>query len=201
MKELRFFFDVVCPYAYLASTQIERVAEEGGAVLAWRPMLLGGVFRAIGSPGSPGTAAKGRMNLLDMHRWADRWKVPFHFPAEHPRRTVDAMRLISAAEPTALPALAKALFRAYWVDGRDVADRTVLAAIATDHGLAIAAIDRLDIKARLRAVTDEAVGEGIFGAPSFVVLRDGPDGRRHLFFGQDRLHFVARALAGWEAPG
>ncbi len=204
MTELRFYFDVVCPYAYLASTQVERIAAAAGATLAWRPMLLGGLFRLIGTATDAGgrlpmPAAKVRMNALDLDRWARRWQVPLAFPAGHPRRTVDAMRACAAAslrDPAHLPALAHDLFRAYWVFGRDLADRAVLDEIAGRHGLAGAADDEA-AKAALRDATDEAHRAGAFGAPTFVVVRGG---KQHLFWGQDRLHFVEKALAGWDPP-
>ena len=197
MSELLFYFDVVCPYAWLASTQIERIAVANRARLTWKPMLLGGVFRALQVPAqaTPATmpAAKARMNLLDMQRWAKHWGVALTMPAEHPRRTVDAMRLCAAAAEEATAAVAHALFRAYWVEGRDVADRAVLAEIAVAHSIAPDAIASDEVKDRLRTVTDEAIADGVFGAPSFVVVRDR---ERQLFWGQDRLHFVERALAG-----
>lgn len=199
MNELLFYFDVVCPYAYLASTQVERIAASHGAKLEWKPMLLGGVFRAIHSPDRPADsmpAARARMNLLDMRRWADHWGVPLSIPDGHPRRTVAAMRLCAAAGD-ALPTVAHALFRAYWVEGRDLADRAVLTELAAAHGIDSNAIDREEVKARLRAVTDEAIADGVFGAPSFVVVQGGA---RQLFWGQDRLDFVARALDGWAVP-
>ncbi|MCX7177881.1 MAG: DsbA family protein [Proteobacteria bacterium] len=68
----------------------------------WRPLLLGGLFRHVGAPQNPGgsmSAAKAKLNLLDMQRYARRWGVPLEMPAGHPRRSVEAMRLIvSAAE-------------------------------------------------------------------------------------------------------
>ena len=53
MKRVEFFYDFACPYAYLAHTQVEAVCERAGAELAWKPFLLGGVFRALGSPDRP----------------------------------------------------------------------------------------------------------------------------------------------------
>ncbi len=194
-----FFYDVVCPYAYLGSTEIRRTCEEAGAALTYRPMLLGGVFNAIDAqpgPRKPIPAARVRGNAEDLHRWAALRGVPLVFPPGHPRRTVETMRLLCAAElhaPERLPALTDALYRTYWVTGGDVTDRAVLAAVAAEHGLAIDLIDDPAVKDRLRRNTDEAVSEGIFGAPSFVVETDA--GRR-LIFGQDRMHFLAQALAG-----
>src|SRR5690606_1017630 len=90
-----FYYDVVCPYAYLASTQVPALEARCGVSLTFRPMLLGGVFRAIGSADRPGdrmSPGKARHNFLDMRRWADHFGVALSMPAEHPRRTVLAMR-------------------------------------------------------------------------------------------------------------
>jgi 2-hydroxychromene-2-carboxylate isomerase len=200
--QLRFYFDVVCPFAYLASTQIERVAREAGAELAWRPILLGGVYRAIGQADRPSEAmvpAKLRMSALDLERWAHVWGVaPPRYPAGHPRRTVRAMRLAACALDEGAAEVAHALYRAYWVEARDLEEPDAVDAIARAAGIDPARLDEPRTKERLRALTDEAVAEGAFGVPSFLVV-DGA--RRTLFWGQDRLPLVAKALAGWPEAG
>lgn len=194
--QVDFYYDIVCPYAYLASTRIEALAARCGATVRWRPILLGGVFRHIGvgpSPMRSMSAPRARLNILDMYRWAERWGVPLELPAAHPRRTVDAMRLLVAADEARRPALTHALYRAYWVEGRDVADRAVLAEIAAAHGLDAQAIERPEVRDGLFEITAEAAGRGVFGVPAFVI------GDR-LIWGQDRLHFVEDALGGTPEP-
>lgn len=188
------FYDIVCPYAYLASTQIEALAARAGAELVWKPFLLGGVFRAIGAPDRPAetmSAAKARHNLLDMHRWAEHWAVPLRMPMEHPRRTVLALRALLAAGDAPRPRATHALFRAYWVDGLDVARpevvRDVLQGVGLDGAACVAAADTPAIKDALRVLTDEATARGVFGAPAFFVGDE-------LYWGQDRMQFVERAL-------
>jgi 2-hydroxychromene-2-carboxylate isomerase len=192
--EVRFYFDIVCPYAYLASTQIEDVCARAGARLDYRPILLGGVLKALGS--EPMAApARAAMIPVDLRRWSEHLGVPLRFPAEHPRRTVEAMRLLSWAPRLLRAALMAALYRAYWVEGRDVSDLQVLGEIAESVGLtaasAILGIQTPAASAELRRSTDEALTAGVFGVPTFVVdTHAGP----RLFFGQDRLHFVEEAL-------
>jgi 2-hydroxychromene-2-carboxylate isomerase len=194
---VRYYFDVVCPFAYLGSTQIRRICEAAGATLEWRPMLLGGVYRAIGAPDFP-SVPRNRIlgNAIDTARWARRYGVPLEWSPGHPRRSVEAMRLLCAAEMSGdaarLEALTHALYRAYWADGEDVASRDLLARIGAAHGVPIEAVDRDDVKARLRAITDEAVAEGAFGAPTIVV--DGGRSGHTMYFGQDRLGLVADEL-------
>ena len=130
---VRFYFDVVCPYAYLASTQIERVCAEAGASLEHRPILLGGLFRAIGQSDDPNQgmpAAKAAMNRLDLLRWADLWGVPLSPPAHHPMRSVLAMRAVIASGD--VPRAARRLFDAYWRDGLDITDGATLAQALDD---------------------------------------------------------------------
>src|SRR5262249_24435863 len=120
VKLVELYYDYSCPYAYLASTQIEAICQRTGAHLAWRPMLLGGVFHALGAKDGPHLSpAKARLNFLDMHRWADWWGVPLVMPPGHPNRTVLALRATLAAGGD-VPRASHALFRAYWAEGRDL---------------------------------------------------------------------------------
>jgi 2-hydroxychromene-2-carboxylate isomerase len=195
MTAFTFYYDVVCPYAYLASTQVEATAARAGAEIVWEPVLLGGIFRAIGQVDVPARAmppAKQHLNLLDMKRYAALYGVPLTLHPRHPLRSLDAMRLCHTVAGAARIALTKALYHAHFVDNRDISDRAVLA----DYG-DIAKLDSPDIKDALRAATDRAVADGAFGVPSFVVEQGG---WRHLFWGQDRLLFVERALGGWTVP-
>jgi len=92
------YFDVVCPYAYLASTQLEGLLAGTSARLHLRPILLGGVFREIGQADDPNrtmSAARAEHGRRDLARWADRFGVPLRMPAAHPRRSVLAMRALT----------------------------------------------------------------------------------------------------------
>ena len=198
---LDFYYDIVCPYAYLASTQIEALAKRCGADLYWHPVLLGGIFRSIGGsqiPMQQMSPPRARFNILDLQRWADIWDCKLNFPDEHPRRTVAAMRLLVATPHDKRPALTRRLYRAYWEEGLDVADRSILDPIAKEFGLEPSVIDSETARETLFATTAEAVEHGAFGVPAMVV-----DGR--LFWGQDRLQFVEEVLGGtWPglpAPG
>lgn len=188
-----FYFDLVCPWAYLASLQIEELAREAGATLRLVPTLLGGVFRAIGAPDQPGlvgSPAKQAYGARDLARAAARFGVTLSFPADHPRRTVIALRALIASGDTARAM--HALYAAYW-SGRDVSRpevvREALDAAGLDGADAVARAESEAIKAALRANTDEAVREGAFGVPT-IVVRAG--GERELLWGVDRLDFVRR---------
>jgi 2-hydroxychromene-2-carboxylate isomerase len=192
MAHVDFYYDIVCPYAYLGSTQIQAIADRCGASIDYKPILLGGVLQAVGSPTVPMNAmppSKARHNLLDMERWADLWKVPFKFPNGHPRRSVHCMRTILASGDAGINVM-HALYKAYWVDELDVAQPEVVAQALSDSGLnpewSKQAVEQT-IKDELRERTAEAVSRGVFGVPTCIV--DG-----ELFWGQDRMDFVEAAL-------
>ena len=188
-RSLDFWFDYTCPFAYLGSTQAPALAARMGVPLTYRPMLLGGVFRANDTPQklfatlSPQKAAH---NMDDMQRWAKRFGVKLTMPASHPMRSVEALRATLATGID--PRVIDAFYRAYWVDNADIASREVIASVLTscghDAAKILAAIDTPAIKDDLRARTDEAIALGIFGVPTWIV--DGS----HLYWGQDRTHFV-----------
>jgi 2-hydroxychromene-2-carboxylate isomerase len=195
-RSLDFWFDYTCPYAYLGSTQARALAARMGAELRYRPLLLGGVFRANDTPQklfATLSKAKAAHNTADMARWAKRFGVTLTMPPNHPIRSVEALRATLATGID--PRVIDAFYRAYWVDNADISDRAIVAKVVAETGhdaeRVLAAIDTAAIKDDLRARTDEAIALGIFGVPSWVV--DGV----HLHWGQDRIHFVE---ASPEAP-
>lgn len=192
MKKLLFYYDVVCPYAYMASLEVEALAARTGATLVYKPVLLGGIYNAIGRPqeADAGQApARIAMGALRMARQAYHAGVELKFPSGHPRRTVNAMRLLVAADEQTRPALTRALYEAYWKQGRDVSDPAVLAEVATAHGMDPEIVARPEIKQALFDAVDEAVARGLFGVPTFVVDDE-------LWWGGDRMHLVEVALGG-----
>lgn len=200
MKRVLFFYDFVCPYAYLASLQVDALRAESDVELVYVPMLLGGLFRTIGAPDVvPMPPGKARMNALDMERFARRLGVTLRPPEAHPRRTVLALRAAIASAD--IEKATHALFAAYWRDGLDVSRedvvRDVLAAAGLDGAAAVTAATAEPIKRALVDNTQRAADAGAFGAPTFVV---DVDGEREIFFGQDRLDFVRRKLGVTPAP-
>ena len=200
MTTLDFWFDYSCPYAYLGSTQVEGLARRTGATLTLRPMLLGGVFRAVGAPQNMMdvlSPPKAMHNLNDMHRWAEYFGVPLTVPDGHPFRTVEALRatLVTRCDP----AVIHGFYRAYWIEGQKPSEpatmRAVLSAAGHDADAVLARLQDGDVKDDLRRRTDEAIALGIFGAPTFIV------NGTHLYWGQDRIDFVARALTAPVATG
>lgn len=185
------WFDYSSPFAYLGTTQIERVAQEAGGEVRFRPFLLGALFKMVGTPLVPLQTfpeAKRRHQGLDLHRYAAWWGVPFRFPSRFPLRTVSALRLTLVADSP--PALIHRLMRAAWADDEDVNDPEVLRRCLEECELDPGLVERIpEGKQALIEATDAAVAAGCPGAPSFVVGDE-------LYWGQDRLHFVKAALEG-----
>ena len=132
MAALHFWFDYSCPYAYLASTQVAALAQRTKAELIYEPMLLGGVFRAVGTPQrlfAELSPAKARHNVLDMQRWAELFDVPLAIPDGHPLRTVEALRatLLTKVDPRVVDGF----YRAYWVEGRGPSEEATLRDVLT----------------------------------------------------------------------
>ena len=197
MTRVEFYYDFVCPYAYLAHTQIEGVCARVGADLVWKPFLLGGIFKALGLPAVPANTmppSKARLLSLDQRRWAEHLGVALLQPETHPNRTVLALRVALGSDD--VPRASKALFAAYWVRGEDVSRAEVVARALEQAGFnsaeLLARAASSAIKDELFARTDEALAQGIFGAPACIVTTKS--GARELFWGQDRLDFVERAL-------
>jgi 2-hydroxychromene-2-carboxylate isomerase len=199
VKTVEFFFDYTCPYAYLASTQIEALCARTGSALEWRPMLLGGLFRSIGTATNLAATlhpAKARMLVADQRRWANLWGVELSVPRPGGyARSVEALRatlVVLERQPAAASAVIGHLYRAHWVTHRDIGDpailRTVLDEAGVDGSMVIAGIDQRT-KAALQSSTDEAARRGAFGAPAMFVGDE-------LYFGQDRLAMLERALGG-----
>ena len=194
-KQVEFFFDVGSPTAYLAATQLPAIASATGAALVYRPMLLGGVFQATGNASPATVAAKGRFMNADLKRFAARYGVPFAHNPSFPINTLFLMRAATAVQrhdPARFAAYLDAVWRAMWVDPRDMNDPTVVAAVVGAAGFDVQALvaqaAEPDVKAALKATTEEAVARGVFGAPTMFVDDT-------LYFGQDRLDFVREALA------
>ncbi|MDA7084825.1 2-hydroxychromene-2-carboxylate isomerase [Pseudomonas sp. SA3-5] len=192
-KQVEFFFDFGSPASYLAWSQLPRITAAAGAQITWRPMLLGGVFKASGNQSPVAIPAKGRYMLQDLARFAQRYDVPLAFNPYFPINTLQLMRGAAGyLDSAAFQPYVRAVFEAIWVQQQNLGNREVVAQVLRGAGLNPAEFKQLvsdeAVKQRLKDNTEEAIRRGVFGAPTLFV--DG-----EMFFGQDRLDFVAEALA------
>ncbi|WP_137886292.1 2-hydroxychromene-2-carboxylate isomerase [Pseudomonas sp. 2FE] len=191
-RSVEFFFDFGSPTTYLAWTQLPKIAADAGAEITWRPMLLGGVFKATGNQSPVSIPAKGRYMLQDLARFAQRYGVPMAFNPHFPINTLTLMRGAAGYLGTAqFQPYLKAVFEALWVEQKNLGKPEVVAEVLSAAGLDPAEFERLvndeAVKQRLKSITEEAIRRGAFGAPTFFVGNE-------MHFGQDRLDFVAEAL-------
>lgn len=190
-----FYFDFSSPYGYLASRRLGGLAAAHGRGVRWRPMMLGAAFAATGGKPLVELPLKGDYARRDLARTARLWRIPFALPKRFPVLTLAAARafywLEEVAAERAVP-FAEAAFSALFAEDRDIADRAVvgelLGAVGADSEAGLAAINRPEIKDKLKAETAAAVGRGVFGSP-FVFVDGEP------FWGADRLDQVERWLA------
>ena len=194
-----FYFEFSSPYGYIAANLVEDLEKRTGRAVTWRPMLLGPVFKITGQPPLVEIPIKGEYAKRDFPRTARLHKVAYNHPAKFPIGTVAALRAfywVSDRDPMQARVLAKALYRAYFVDGIDIsAPATVLdiaASVGVDRAALAAALDDPAVKERAKREVDAAVAAGVFGSPFFIV--DGEP-----FWGWDRMEMMERWIeaGGW----
>ena len=194
---IEFWFDFSSPYSYLASEKIEELAARHGRGVAYKPTLLGVIFRTTGGvPLTELVPPKATYFAHDFERSARYAGVPFRHPSVFPIPTVNAARAflwLQAQDEARAARFLHAAFRAYFAQDRNLAEPEVLAALAGEVGTDAAALARgmqePAVKDRLKALVDESIARGVFGAPTIFV--DG-----EMFWGHDRLPQVERWLAG-----
>jgi len=183
-----FYFDFSSPYGYFASTRIDALAARYGRAVRWQPVLLGVVFKTTGAQPLPLVPLKGEYALRDFERTARFHDIAYRRPAKFPMATqlaARAMLWIRAGHGEAKAVeFAKAVYRAYFAEGRDIGDADTVAAIAAALGLDGAAVadgaGEAASKERLKADIDAAIARGVFGSP--FVIADGEP-----FWGFDRF--------------
>lgn len=193
-KTIRFYFDFVSPYSYLAATQIEALAERSGASIDHCPIHVGTLMARVGNrPTTIECAAKRNYAMGDLARWAQRLQVPVVMNPLFGK--LDTRPLLTAAiaakELGQARAAMQALFAGMWVEQCAFANDEAMVALLERHAVpdaaAIVALGK-ERRETLEALIDAAEADGAFGVPSFVYASE-------LFFGNDRMIFLEEALA------
>ena len=198
MPPIRFFFDYISPYSYLAWTQVHALGDRLGRAVEPVPFFLAGVFKASKALAPVHNPARARYMLKDCARKARFLGVPFGPPTPFPFNSLLALRLTALdLAPEVRRALVDRLFALSWAEGTGVGERAVVATVAENVGLAPALVDQAEAetaKALVRANTDEAIAAGAFGSPTLLV--DG-----ELFFGLDSFPTIEQFTSGNDVPG
>jgi 2-hydroxychromene-2-carboxylate isomerase len=194
-RSVDFYYDFSSPNAHFAFAMLQPIAARHGATIVYRPMFLGGLFKLLNAPQTPGmlTPEKAANSTRDLVRWSAKYQIPFRFPSRFPMNTLKALRVAMLLPELGIDhgAYAKTLFEAYWVNDADLSDTAVLAKLIDGLGKngeeAVALGEGPGPKEALKAATEAAKARGVFGAPTCFVGDE-------LFFGKDRLEFVEDAL-------
>lgn len=191
-KTVEFYFDVGSPTTYLAHYRLLQLKDQYGCLIAYNPILLGGLFKATGNTSPAMVPAKGRYMDIDMPRYAQMYGLPLVMNPHFPINTLNLMRGAVALLTTEhFQTYINAVFDAMWVNGKNMGDVGTVVDVLTEAGLNASSIlestQSPEIKAALISNTEKAIERGLFGAPTMFVDNE-------MFFGQDRLHFVESAL-------
>lgn len=186
-RPIDFYFEFSSPYGYIASQIAEEVEARIGRPMAWRPMLLGPVFKITGQQPLVEVPMKGEYSKRDFVRSARLHKIPFRYPEKFPIGTVAAVRAfywVNDRDPTQARKLAKAVYRTYFADGRDISAPETVVEVARSVGVGgeslAKALEDPAVKDRAKREVEGAIAAGVFGSPFFIV--DGEP-----FWGVDRI--------------
>jgi 2-hydroxychromene-2-carboxylate isomerase len=196
-KLVDYYFTPVSPWTYLGHARFVDIARRHDAPIAVKPVDFGRVFAASGGlPLAQRPKQRQDYRLVELARWSAFLGVPLnlhpvHFPVKADLASKWILAAIEQGNGLALDFVG-ALGRAVWSEERDISDPTTLAAIAKSLGADVAALeeraDAPDIATRFDVLTQEAIDRGVFGAPTYIAAGE-------MFWGQDRLDFLARELA------
>jgi 2-hydroxychromene-2-carboxylate isomerase len=190
-----FYFDFSSPYGYLMAEKIDALAAQFGRRVKWHPILLGVVFKTTGSaPLTLQNPAKANYSLLDFERSARFMGLPYRHPSNFPLATQIAARAyyyLHGQDCALARQFALAVYRALFVDNRDISDPEAVFEITSKLGVHRSTLENAlqtpEIKDRLKNEVDAAIAAGVFGSPHVII--DGEP-----FFGADRLPQIEQWL-------
>ena len=199
LKAIDFWFDPISPFAYLAFERLPQVLEGCSVVVTYRPVLLAGLLAHWGQKGPAEIEPKRAWTFRHLHWWAREQGIALQTPAVHPFNPLPLLRLAIACGPNRR--VVEALMQHVWHSADDAVDTSRLAELTTQLAPTRDPAS-VEVKAELRAATEDGIARGIFGVPTF-----GLDGR--LFWGLDALPMLRAAVRdepwfegpGWDVAG
>ena len=195
-KTIDYYFSPVSPWTYLGHARFQEIARKHGAMVNPKPVDYGRIFPLSGGlPVAKRPPQRQAYRLVELQRWRDHLGLPMNIqPKYFPYDTqLATLAIIAAGDADKAMKLAGAFLRGCWAEDKNMADEAEVVAAIRGCGLDSGALLKLakasEIAARYQAFTDEAIARQVFGAPTYVY-------KDELFWGQDRLEFLDRALAG-----
>ena len=196
-KTIDYYLSVWSPWTYLGGARLAAMAAEAGASVRVSPIRLGEVFQRTGGIPLPKRSPERQAyRLAELKRWRSFLGIPIvlqpqHFPPKDESLATYATITAEVTGGNAL-GLANAIGKALWEDDRDISERTVVAEAAAAAGLDLAALEADPAFASAADTyaknTEDAIARGVFAVPTYIYGDE-------LLWGQDRLDFLARALA------
>jgi 2-hydroxychromene-2-carboxylate isomerase len=190
MKHITFHLDFLSPYAYLAFEQLPQALEGLSYSVAYRPVLLGALLKHHGQLGPAEIPAKRAWTYRHVLWLASENGIPMQMPASHPYNPLPHLRLALATtkDGDINRHVAETILRDVWRTGGEAADASRLATLAAQLKQ-VRDMGSDEVKAQLKANTDQAIAQGVFGVPAYEV-----DDRQ--FWGFDGLGMLRAYLAG-----
>ena len=186
MKSITCWVDPISPFAYLAFERLPQALQGCSYVVDYRPVLFAALLQHHAHKGPAEIEPKRAWTFRHVHWLAHQHGIAMDTPTQHPFNPLSLLRLATACGPNRR--VMEAIFRHVWQGGADALDAQRLAALQADLAPARDPASP-EVKAELKAATDDAIAQGVFGVPSF-----GLDGR--VFWGLDALDMLAGALRG-----
>jgi len=194
---IEFYFDCSSPWTYLAFVEILPLSQRQNVEIIWKPMLVGGVFNLVNKDVYEFRENPNSLKLdyssSDLDLWAKHRKIKISMPKIFPVNSVKAMRgCLFAMQKNCLPVFAEKVFDAYWGNGLDISNESIVMKIAENAGLSPIEfknyIELQSTKDSLIRNSSELIERGGFGSPTFFY-------NNHMFFGNDRLHLLEEAIS------
>jgi 2-hydroxychromene-2-carboxylate isomerase len=195
-KQLTVYYALQSPWTYFGWARLRELVAQSGASAHYRPVQIAPMFEASGTLMlAQRPRQRQAYRLMELRRWREHLGVPLnlqpkHFPVDE--SLAARMAIAHGQRGGDIAAFSHAMMTAVWAEERDLVDRATLLQIAREQGadgpILLEAAEQSAVREEYDANTRAAIDQGVFGMPTFVIGDE-------LFWGQDRLDFVARALA------
>ena len=186
-KSIDFYFDIISPYAYLAYQQLNSLKKTKQIVFNYNPILLGGLHKLAGITAPAFNEFKMKNMKNDCNLIASKKNIKFHWNDKFPINSLKIMRGYLSVNDEKKDIYLETFFNAYWRDNIDLDNieeiKSVLKIIDIESNKFFNDLEDIEIKEKLKEITNSAFKKEVFGAPTFIV-------NNKLFWGQDRLDYA-----------